>query len=310
MRPAVNLLPVLLKVLWGKSVVVTFHDLLVPYLFPKAGPVREWVNRLLARTASATIATNYEDAARLRSWGVRDVEVIPIGSNIPSNPPIGFDRDRWRAEHGIAPGTTVLAYFGFLNSTKGLDALLRALRSLKNRPGEYRLLMVGGGLGASDPTNRATAQALDTLAGELGVKNDLVWTGYLEPQEVSAALLSADMAVLPYADGASFRRGSLLAVLAHGLPIITTAGGDRKVSGDTSDPKLWPELLNGENAILVQPGNVAELVSAIEMVASDAELRGKLAQGAAAVAQFFSWTRIAEAHVALYSRLTRSDRVI
>ncbi|MEP6775808.1 MAG: glycosyltransferase [Chloroflexota bacterium] len=309
MRPTINLLPVLLKVLWGKPVVVTFHDLLVPYLFPKAGLVREWVNRLLARTASATVATNYADAARLRSWGVRDVEVIPIGSNIPSNPPPDFDRDRWRAEHGIAPGTTVLAYFGFLNSTKGLDSLLRALSILKDRAGEYRLLMVGGGLGASDPTNRATAQALDRLAGELGVKNELLWTGYLGPQEVSAALLSADIAVLPYADGASFRRGSLLAVLAHGLPIITTSGWDRRASGDSGDPKSWPELVHGDNAILVQPGDVAELVSAIEMLASEAELRGRLAQGAAKVARFFSWARIAWAHTALYNRLTQSHKV-
>ena len=73
--------------------------------------------------------------------------------------------------------------------------------------------------------------------------------------------------------------------------------------------KSWPELLHGENAILVQPGDVAELVSAIEMVASDAELRGRLAQGAAAIAQFFSWTRIAEAHAALYNRLTQSSEV-
>ena len=86
-------------------------------------------------------------------------------------------------------------------------------------------MMVGGGLGSSDPTNRATARALDALADELGVSAELIWTGYLEPPEVSAALLSADMAVLPYADGASFRRGSLLAVLAHGLPVITTTPG-------------------------------------------------------------------------------------
>jgi glycosyltransferase involved in cell wall biosynthesis len=290
-------------VLWGKPVVVTFHDLLVPYLFPKAGLVREWVNRLLARTASATVATNQEDAARLRSWGVCDVEVIPIGSNIPNNPPVDFDRDRWRAEHRIALGTTVLAYFGFLNSTKGLDALLRALSILKDRTGDYRLVMVGGGLGASDPTNSATALALDKLASELGVKDELVWTGYLEPSEVSAALLSADIAVLPYADGASFRRGSLLAVLAHGLPVIT-ARGDKKAIGNTGDPKSWPELLHGDNAILVQPGDIAELVSAIKMVASDAELRDRLARGAAALAQFFSWTRIGEAHEALYNRLT------
>lgn len=304
MRPTVNLLPLLLKVLWGKPVIVTFHDLLVPYLFPKAGPVREWVNHLLARTASATVATNQEDAARLRSWGVRDVEVIPIGSNIPNNPPVGFDRDRWRAEHGIAPGTTVLVYFGFLNSTKGLDSLLRALSIFKNRTGQYRLLMVGGGLGASDPTNRATAQALDRLAGELGVKNELLWTGYLGPQEVSAALLSADIAVLPYADGASFRRGSLLAVLAHGLPVITTMPeADRKASRESSALRKWPELMDGENAILVLPGDVEGLTRAIEKVAVDVELRRRLAEGTAKVAQFFSWTRIAEAHEALYGRL-------
>ena len=169
--------------------------------------------------------------------------------------------------------------------------------------------MVGGGLGASDPTDRATAQALDKLAGELGVKDELVWTGYLEPSEVSAALLSADIAVLPYVDGASFRRGSLLAVLAHGLPIVTTSRSDRKVSPESGGQQEWPELVDGANAILVQPGDASGLVSAIETVASDAELRGRLAEGAAEVARLFSWTRIAEAHAGLYNRLTQSSKV-
>src|SRR5439155_8762790 len=164
-------------------------------------------NRLLARTADAVIATNPEDAERLSSWGVKRVELIPIGSNIPDNPPDGYDRLAWRAAHGIEPGTILLAYFGFLNSTKGLDDLLRALVLLEEH-GEFRLMMVGGGLGSSDPTNRATAAQLDMLARELGVQNALLWTGYLSPREVSAALRSADIAVLPYADGASFRLGS------------------------------------------------------------------------------------------------------
>src|SRR5207249_160970 len=58
MRPTVNLLPLILRRRWGGPTVVTFHDLRVPYLFPKAGPVREWANRLLARTADVAIATN------------------------------------------------------------------------------------------------------------------------------------------------------------------------------------------------------------------------------------------------------------
>ena len=311
MRPTVNLLPAMLRVFWGKPVVVTFHDLLVPYLFPKAGLVREWANRLLARTASAMVATNHADAERLRSWGARAVEVIPIGSNIPNRPPSDFDRDRWRAERGIAPGTTLLAYFGFLNSTKGLDDLLRALRALRDgeRGAErYRLVMVGGGLGSSDPTNRATALALDRLAGELGVRDEIIWTGYLEPPEVSAALLSADMAVLPYADGASFQRGSLLAVLEHGLPVVTTTvGKGQGANSEVGDRQAWPELADGDNAVLVRPGDVEGLVRAIERVAGDSELRGRLAQGAAKLARFFSWARIAEAHIDLYRRLTYSD---
>src|SRR5205814_7372545 len=108
MRPTINLLPWLLRRKWGGAVVVTFHDLRVPYLFPKAGPVREWANRLLARTADAVIATNPEDAEQLVSWGVKRVRLIPIGSNIPDNPPDGYNRAEWRTSHNIEPGTTLL----------------------------------------------------------------------------------------------------------------------------------------------------------------------------------------------------------
>jgi len=165
---------------------------------------------------------------------------------------------------------------------------------------------VGGGLGSSDPTNRATALALDRLAGELGVRDELIWTGYLEPPEVSAALLSADMAVLPYADGASFRRGSLLAVLEHGLPVVTTTGGKGQGSNsEIGEQQTWPELVDGDNALLVQPGDVEGLVRAIERVAVDSKLRLRLAEGAEKLADLFSWARIAEAHIALYRRLIR-----
>ena len=133
MRPTVNSLPILLRFFGHKSTVVTFHDLLVPYLFPKAGPVREWANHLLARTATAVVATNPADAARLASWGVRRVELIPIGSNIPNNPPPDYNRDLWRANFGVPRETTLLAYFGFLNSTKGIDDLLRAVSILRER---------------------------------------------------------------------------------------------------------------------------------------------------------------------------------
>lgn len=298
MRPTINLLPLLLRVLWRKPTVVTFHDLLVPYLFPKAGPVREWANRLLTRGASAVIATNAADAERLKGWGVQEPHLIPIGSNIKNNPPADYSREAWRAEHGVEADKVLLAYFGFLNSTKGLDSLLESIAILEGRePGCYRLMMVGGGLGSSDPTNRATAAALDDLAGKLGIAGALIWTGYLETEGVSAALLSADMAVLPYADGASFRRGSLLAVLEHGLPLITTRPGTGR--HETAQPRLE----HSENAMLIPPGNVDALVEAIEQLSSDDSLKRRLGRGAVALAQHFTWETIATSHLLLYNRL-------
>ena len=310
----------------GSPTVVTFHDLLAPYLFPKAGRLREWANQLLARSATTVVATNPADAERLRSWGARRVELIPIGSNIPSNPPSGYDRALWRADHGISPEMTLLAYFGFLNSTKGIDTLLRSLSLLRKRhPGEaapYRLVMVGGGLGSSDPTNKTTASQLDELARTLGVDDLLLWTGFVAPQEVSAALLSADMAVLPFADGASFRRGSLLAVLEHALPVITTlptkdegrrtkedgpTTGDRKNTmselrgqGSELSPSSWPTLEHEVNCLLVPPGEPEALADAIERLACDPALQASLRGGARKLARFFGWERIAQMHGELY----------
>jgi len=308
MRPTINFLPLLLRRLWGGKTVVTFHDLLVPYLFPKAGPVREWVTRLLARTVDAVIATNPEDAEQLRSWGVRRLELIPIGSNISNNPPKGFNRDAWRARFGLGSDTTLLAYFGFLNSSKGLDDLLRALAVLREN-GDYRLLMVGGGIGSSDPTNRATAAYLDNLAKELGVHGDLIWTGFLAPQEVSAALLSADMAVLPYAEGASFRRGSLMAVLEHGLPLVTTYPPTANPKLKIQNPKSkiqnpeWPQLRHRDNAFLVPAGDSSALAYAVRQVAGDDDLRERLGAGARSLAAFFGWSHIATMHLHLYDEL-------
>lgn len=299
MRPTANLLPLLLKLRWGGPSVVTFHDLLVPYLFPKAGPVRLWANCLLARSASAVIATNPEDEYRLGTWGVKRVKLIPIGSNIQNNPPPDYSREAWRVAHGIRPDTVLLAYFGFLNSSKGLEDLLHAVDALRGS-GDFRLIMVGGGTGVSDPTNINFATSLNSLAADLGLEDRLIWTGYLLPEEISAALLSADMAVLPFSDGASFRRGSLLAVLEHGLPLITTQA---KLDLPTDETDSWPRLIDGENALLVPPGDREALARAVHRLSTDHKLRHALSKGASDLALYFNWERIARMHAELYRDL-------
>jgi glycosyltransferase involved in cell wall biosynthesis len=262
-------------------VVVTCHDLKTPYLFPKAGFLRGWVVRQLVRSCGAAIVTNVEDLSSAREWSLGiPIHRIPIGSNVPAVPPEGYERKSWRAAHGYAPQDVVWAYFGFLNETKGGETLVEALAL---SPPAHHLLMIGDRVGSSDPTNRSYAARVEALMDERGVMERVQWTGYLPVDHVPAALLGADIVVLPYRDGASFRRGSLHAALAAGCPVLSTVPRVRV-----------EELVDGKNVCLVPPDDPRALSRAAQDLGQDPELRARLASGARELGRSFAWERITQ----------------
>lgn len=292
MHPGINLVP-------GRGrrppVVVTFHDLKVPYLFPKAGPLRWWVVRALARRADAVIVTNREDELKLSESGsgIRRLQRNPIGSNIEPTLPPDFDRTTERARWGVGPDDLLLGYFGFLNESKGGEELIRALSLLVDQGSPAHLLKIGGRAGTSDPTNRAYADRLDRLIAGLNLDDRVHRTGYVPSERVSASLRAVDVCVLPYRDGVSFRRGSLLACLAHGRAIVTT----------------WPtvplpEIEDGQNLVLVEPENPSALARAVTRLAADPQRRARLEEGASSLAECFTWESIAEQTAELFAEVT------
>lgn len=295
MHPAINFPPRRGRV----PTIVTFHDLKVPYLFPKAGPLRRWVVRTLARRADGVIVTNREDFLQLEEQiPPSRLSLIPIGSNVTPTPPLGFDRSVERTRWGLGAEVVLLGYFGFLNQSKGGEELIRSLESLIEAGVDAYLLMIGGRTGSSDPTNRAYLARVRELIGALGLRERVHWTGYVTPAEVSASLLATDVCVLPYRDGVSFRRGSLLACLAHGRAVVTT------------QPAVeLPQVRDGENMLLVEPKDPGTLARAVKRVVDSPDLRARLEAGAAALAQEFSWERIARRTVDCSRRLCEDAKV-
>ena len=280
MHPAINLLPGALAK--RTPTVVTFHDLRVPYLFPKAGFLRWKSIVAMARGASACITTNVEDRDMLVREGVRKVDMIPIGSNIIPAPLAGFDPAAWRRANGIADDRALIGYFGFMNESKGGETLIRGLSELRRRGLQVGLLHIGGQTGDSDPTNLIYAARLQRLAAELGVRECVHLTGFLDERAVSEAFAACTCVALPYRDGASFRRGTLMAALAHGCAIVTTL------------PRVaLPEMVDGSNVLLVPPDDAYALANAIERVIRDDALRAQLQAGALALSRRFQWDCIA-----------------
>lgn len=281
MAAFVHVLPIRID---STCVVTTFHDLLVPYLFPKAGPLRYQAVLTLARSSDGVIVTNRGDERRLYAEkSIASLRHIPIGSNIKPNVPPDYNRSVWRAALGFTDRDIVVGYFGFLNASKGIETLLHAVRTARDNDLPVKLLMIGGRTGTSDPANILYAKEIDQLVGDLRLDEHIHWTGFVDSAAVSGHLMGADLVALPFRDGASFRRGSLLAALAHGCTIITT-----HPETETAD------LISDEHVRLIPPDSPTALALAIEDLADNPALCQEMGANARALSDRFTWEGIAQ----------------
>jgi glycosyltransferase involved in cell wall biosynthesis len=274
MSPWIHFLPHFLDI----PFVTTFHDLRFPYLFPKAGRLRDWIVMHLARASSGVIVTNHEDYERVRYL---KAELIPMGSTVLGDES-DFDSTAWRPSDDF-----LIAHFGFINHTKGVDSLLKALANLPN----VHLLMIGDKTGTADPSNAAYAKTIDALIAEFGLENRITWTGFVGDSKVFKYLRAVDAVVLPFRDGASFRRSSLMVAIHLGCTIITT------------QPSVSiPEFEQGQ-MLLVRPGDSAGLAAAIRNLKDSPQLRQDLQEKVKTLRQRFDWDSIAQATVKFYEGL-------
>lgn len=284
MSATVHMLPQVLQT----PVVTTFHDLRFPYLFPKAGPLRNWIVMHLASKSAGVIATNHEDAKKLAH--LQHSTVIPIGSNIMVDLPADYDRSAWREKVGADNGTFLLGHFGFIKEIKGIDYLLDAMKSLLRQGHNIRLVFIGGRSNTVDAgSDNPYLTRLDRRIKELGLENVIHWTGYVEEAEVAAYLNAVDLVTLPFLDGASYRRGSLMAAIQYGCAILTTY------------PMMKiPTFKHESNMWLVPTYSASQIESAILHLFEHPHHLIDLRQGALQLRDHFDWNGIARDTVTFF----------
>jgi glycosyltransferase involved in cell wall biosynthesis len=131
---------------------------------------------------------------------------LPVASNIT---PAGESRTAARRRLGVED-RLVVATFGRNNPSRALHYVEAALTALAERDGPARLAILN--LGADAPP-------LSTPAGAR-----VYSPGRLDEGDLSRSLAAADVMLLPFTDGISTRRGTLMAALAHGLPVVGLRG--------------------------------------------------------------------------------------
>ncbi len=290
MSPWIHFLPSLLD----QPIVATFHDLRHPYLFPKAGRLRDWIVMHLAGSADGVIATNPEDEKKLARAPMR--AIIPIGSNILCEAASAESTARWREELSLSDSTTLIGHFGFVQAIKGIDLLVEALAELRGNGHDVRLLFIGGGRNAVNAdAGESYRESLEDRIREYGLGDVVRWTGFLPEAEVAACLQAVDIVTLPYLDGASYRRGSLMAAINYGCAIVTT------------QPRVEHEsFIHGENIWLIDRGSATAISDAIIQLIQNPQTVNHLRDGARQLRLRFDWDVIARDTLAFFEEVLRT----
>jgi len=196
---------------------------------------------------------------------------IPVGANLPlASASCETDAANTApltvAVYGVTGGSHL--------STETQDIAFVVNRAATRVPG-LRLLVFG----------RNAIEAKDSLLRSLnGTRVALEVRGVLPPEEVATSLSRANL-LLFVRGPISSRRGSAIAGIACGLPIVGYAGTDTS----------WPVTEAGVS--LVPAGDREALAAALEQVLMDSSLRASLAERSRrAHREYFAWPVIAQCY--------------
>ena len=210
--------------------------------------------------------------------GISPDKIDVIGSGVDlSKFGLGHDGMKFRTEMGYSAETPIIANIGMIRSDKGQMKLMKAARLvLQHRP-EARFIFVGQGTGDLWREKRLRRAIYDS-----GLENKILMLGYR--WDTPDILAAADIVVI-----ASLCTEASPIVLreafASGRPVVVTKIGD------------VPEIVeDGENGLMVEPGDSGALATAILRFLSDKELAARCAtNGLRYAREHFCFDRMMEA---------------
>jgi len=192
-----------------------------------------------------------------------------------------FRSESYRQSFGVGPDDLLVTYIGRLAKEKDLGRLLDAWRGLGNRKGNAQLVLVGKGPMGDDLKRHPMA----------GVH----LAGLRHGRALGEAYASADLFVFPSCTETF--GNSLLEAMGSGLPSLAVADGG-----------VLEFANQGANALLVKPRDTGALLTGLQRLLQDAELRHRLAQGGLETAEERAWGPIHDQLLADYQWVAEMRR--
>ncbi|MFN3360697.1 MAG: glycosyltransferase family 4 protein [Pseudanabaenaceae cyanobacterium] len=217
------------------------------------------------------------------------VDVIYNGINPEQSYVPQFDREPWRAQFA-PPDSKIIYYIGRLSHEKGIFVLLNAMpRVLEGMGGKVHCVIVGTG-------HPGHELFLKRQAEQLGIKDKVIFTGFMADEDLPKLRSVADCAVFP----SLYEPFGIVALesFAAGVPVVVSNTGG------------LPEVVeDGVTGIVTKVNNPQSLAEGILRVLQDAELAQTLVNHAKAVLPHkFNWQKLAQQTIETYHKCLTARR--
>lgn len=240
----------------------------------------------ILKDASKVIALTKTEAEQYKKMGLDEnkIEIAPNGINLDGYniPPV---KGVFRRNYSIDQKAKFVLYVGRIHRNKGLDLLVKSFSYLLKMEPNSVLVIVG-------PDEGGFKKELEDLIQELTIKNNVMFTGFVDSIMKMAALNDADVFVTPSFSGFPI---TFLEACACGIPIVTTNNGDEL------------DWIHDKIGYVVEY-NKYQLKDAMLKILSDDGLRKRFGEeGRRLVNDTFLWNKIVCQMEEVYWGLVRSN---
>ena len=182
----------------------------------------------------------------------------------------------FRKKYGIDKNDVVFLFSGRLTPEKGAEELLRAFSEVAKKVPNAKLVVAGAFFFNSNIVS-PFEQKLRNLASNPTVKNRIIFTGFVNYEDMPAIYAMSDICVLPsiWDDPAPL---AVIESLVSGKPLITTRSGG------------IPEYADEQSAIILERGDqlVDQLADAMTKIARGSDERDAMGAHKTALRSEFS----------------------
>jgi glycosyltransferase involved in cell wall biosynthesis len=216
------------------------------------------------------------------------IDIIPYGVNEEN----GIDPILLQSWRKRVRKHKIILFFGDVSPRKDIETLIRAFAIFVKQHREYLLIIAG----REETRYRRFGHELRSTAKELGISNDVIFTGFIRDEEIHVLYSISEAVVFPYLYGFEGPSGPLAFAIQHNIPVIGNKVGH-----------LIEEIHDMREGILVPPRNVQALAQAMTKLMDDKKLRNRLSENLRKKGETTNWKEVASRTHSLYKKLVTNS---